>query len=132
MSMEDLREHGVLLPESEWGAHRLQTTVAQGPLATAFALAVAATVAIYVGAGRLWTWVGLVVFLAALLWIVWICDRAILRQRERTRRERRREADQAGGSGARPDATGGDAAPEGTPEGGPEKAQGEDPGADAG
>jgi Flp pilus assembly protein TadB len=88
MSLDDLREHGVLLPEDEWGEHRLQTTVSQLPLAAAFLLAVAAVVVIYLGGGGTWTWIGLATFLVALYGIVWICDRAILRQRERTRRER--------------------------------------------
>jgi membrane protein implicated in regulation of membrane protease activity len=94
MSMEDLREHGVLLPEREWGEHRLETTVAQGPLLAAFLVAVLAVVAIYLGAGGTWTWIGLVVFLVAIFTVVWICDRAIVRQRERTRRERRAAAEE--------------------------------------
>ncbi|MGK7313421.1 MAG: hypothetical protein ACN0LA_14490 [Candidatus Longimicrobiales bacterium M2_2A_002] len=88
MSMEDLREHGVLLPEEEWGEHRLETTVPQGRLATGFVIAVLGLLSIYFGAGGLWTWVGLVVFLVALYWIIWVCDRAVVAQRERFRHER--------------------------------------------
>lgn len=88
MSMEDLREHGVLLPEEEWGEHRLETTVPEGRLATGFVIAVTGVVSIYLGAGGRWTWIGLVVFLAALYWIIWVCDRGVLAQRERVRRER--------------------------------------------
>ena len=93
MSMEDLREHGVLLPEEEWGQHRLENTVPQGRLAAGFAIAVAGIVSIYLGAGGRWTWIGLVVFLVALYWIVWTCDRGILAQRERFRREREEQTE---------------------------------------
>ena len=88
MSMEDLREHGVLLPEEEWGEHRLETTVPQGRLATGFVIAVVGLLSIYLGAGGLWTWIGLIVFLVALYWIIWVCDRAVAAQRERFRHER--------------------------------------------
>ncbi len=87
MSMDDLRQHGVLLPEEEWGQHRLTTTVSEGQLGAAFALAVAALVTIYLGAGGTWTWVGLGAFLVALYWIVATCDRAVRRQQKRSRRE---------------------------------------------
>lgn len=89
MSLDDLRKHGILLPEAEWGQHRLETTVAEGPMAAAFGMALAAVTAIYLGGGGPWTWVGLVVFLVTLLAIIVICDRAIERLRARTRRERR-------------------------------------------
>lgn len=89
MSLDDLREHGVLLPEEEWGAHRLATTVAQGRLGAAFGVAGVAAAVMYLGNGGRWTWLGLLTFLFALCWIVWLCDRAIVRQRERTAEERR-------------------------------------------
>lgn len=89
MSLEDLKEHGVLLPEEERGTHSLETTVSQGWILAAFAVAVLSLGAIYFGGGALWTWVGLGGFLVALYGIVWICDRAVVRQRERVRRERK-------------------------------------------
>lgn len=88
MSMEDLREHGVLLPEEEWGEHRLETTVSEPRLAVAFVIAVASTVVMYFGAGGSLTWVGLIVFLFALYWIIWVCDRGVTAQRRRSERER--------------------------------------------
>lgn len=88
MSLEDLREHGVLLPEEEWGRHRLETTVPQPVLLMAFALAVASLVAIYVGGGGAWTWIGLGGFLFGLYSIAVICDRAVMGQRRRVRDER--------------------------------------------
>ena len=41
-----------LLPEEEWGQHRLETTVSEGRLGAAFGLAVPSLVGIYLGAGR--------------------------------------------------------------------------------
>lgn len=89
MTLEDLREQDVLLPEEEWGAHRLETTVPEWPLAATFAVAAAALVAAYLGDGGTLTWIGVVVFLVTLYAITWIVDRAVLRQRRRFRRERR-------------------------------------------
>lgn len=88
MTLEDLREHGVLLPEEEWGSHRLETTVPEWPLAGAFVVAAASLVAAYLGDGRAPTWVAVVVFLAAIYLVTWLVDRAVTRQRERFRRER--------------------------------------------
>lgn len=88
MTIEDLREQGVLLPEEEWGSHRLETTVPQVPLAVAFLVAAAALVAAYLGDGGAATWIGVGVFLASLYAITWMVDRAVFRQRRRVRRER--------------------------------------------
>ena len=90
MTIEDLREQGVLLPEEEWGEHRLETTIGQIPLLAAFLLAVGALAAAYVGDGGPMTWVGVTIFLLCLFAITWLCDRAVRRQRERFREERRR------------------------------------------
>jgi hypothetical protein len=100
MSLDDLREQGILLPENEWGAHRLETTVQQGRLTVAFGLAVASAVVVYLGAGGRWTWIGLVAFLISLYWVIWICDRAIVRQRRRQRRERQALKAEPGSGGA--------------------------------
>lgn len=94
MTIEDLREQGVLLPEEEWGVHELETTTPEMPLGGAFAGAVAFLAMIYVGNGGLLTWIGTGLFLATLYGITWICDRAVLEQRKKFRRERR-EADPA-------------------------------------
>ena len=83
MALEELEEQGVLLPEERWGEHELSTTVARWPLATTFALGVAALAAAYLGDGGPWTWVGIGTFLAALYAATILCDRAIERQRER-------------------------------------------------
>lgn len=89
MTIEDLREQGVLLPEEEWGVHELETTTPELPLAVAFVASVGFWLMIYLGDGRVLTWVGTGLFLATLYAITWICDRAVLRQREKFREERK-------------------------------------------
>lgn len=118
MTLDDLREQDVLLPEEEWGEHRLQTTVPEWRLAAAFALAGLCLVGVYLGDGGTVTWAATTVFLLSLLWITWICDRAILRQRSRFREEREalggpspRAAAGRGGRGGSP--PGGEQADEG-------------------
>lgn len=88
MTIEDLREHGVLLPESEWGTHRLESTTRGLPMLAAFAVAAASLALAYLGDGGAWTWTGTGGVLACLLAITWMCDRAVRRQRRRVRRER--------------------------------------------
>lgn len=89
MSLQDLKDHGVLLPEGEWGEHSLETTVPQGALLLAFAVAVAALVAVFLGNGGTWTWIGLGVFLCTIYVITVVCDRAVVGQRRRVVEERR-------------------------------------------
>jgi hypothetical protein len=100
MSQQDLESHGVLLPEEEWGEHTLKTTVPQTGLAALFVVAVVAIVAMYVGDGARLTWIAMGVFLLALYAITWLCDRAVRKQRQRFRAERRegreREASERG------------------------------------
>jgi len=93
MTIEDLKEQGVLLPEEEWGVHELETTTPEVPLALAFAAAVGFWLMIYLGDGQLLTWVGTGLFLLDMFAITWICDRAVREQRERSRRERTEEGD---------------------------------------
>lgn len=88
MTIEDLREQGVLLPEEEWGVHELETTTPELPLALAFLAGAVLWVLIYLGDGGLLTWIGTGLFLLILFGITWICDRAVLRQREKFRAER--------------------------------------------
>lgn len=99
MTIEDLREQDVLLPEEEWGSHRLETTVPEWPLAGAFLVAAASLVAAYVGDGGMPTWIGIGVFLAMIYVITGLVDRAVTRQRERFQRERR-GVDEVGGAGS--------------------------------
>ncbi len=93
MALDELEEAGVLLPEEEWGEHGLETTVRQGPMLIASLVAVAAWIAAYVGGGGSLTWIGIVAFLVAFFAVIWMCDRAVTRQRKRFRRERRDDVD---------------------------------------
>lgn len=102
MTIEDLEEQGVLLPEEEWGVHELETTTPEIPLAAAFVAAVGFWLMIYLGDGQLLTWVGTGLFLATLYAITWICDRAVLRQREKFREEREQVSRGPDESGAAP------------------------------
>jgi len=88
MTMEDLQNAGVLLPEEEWGKHRLKTTVPQIPLAVLLAAAVASLVVAYFGDGNILTWIGMGAFLVLLFAVTWLVDRSVRRQRRRVREER--------------------------------------------
>lgn len=89
MTIEDLHDQGVLLPEREWGKHSLETTTKQWWLLAAFIVAGAALIAALAGDGGLLTWAGVGIFLLMLYALVLMCDRAVRRQRERVRRERK-------------------------------------------
>jgi len=127
VSIDDLREQGVLLPEEEWGEHALETTVHVLPLAVGFAVAAASLAVIYLGDGGILTWVGSAIFLVALYAVVWMCDQAVLRQRERFREERR-HADHGGRRGASGDGHRGDGPAGGAAGGGAGGSDGEEGG----
>jgi peptidoglycan/LPS O-acetylase OafA/YrhL len=91
MSMEDLRDQGVLLPEEEWGKHKLETTVPQRTLAVLLLVAVAGLVMAYLADGGLLTWIGMGAFLVLLYVVTWVVDRSVTRQRRRVREEREGE-----------------------------------------
>ncbi len=83
MSLEDLKEQNVLLPEERWGEHSLDTTVPKAWLLLIFAVAVASLTAIYLGDGGPLTWIGVGAFLVAIYSATILCDRAIESQRRR-------------------------------------------------
>lgn len=87
MSLEDLKEQGILIPEEEWGEHRLKTTVPQVAFAILFLISVAGCVMAYYGDGNSLTWIGIVVFFVAFFVMIWLNDRAVTRQRERFEKE---------------------------------------------
>ena len=66
MSLDDLKQAGVLLPEEEWGKHDLHTTVNRPVLLGLGAAAVASVVMMYLGDGKLVTWLGAGLFLLTL------------------------------------------------------------------
>ncbi len=88
MSFEDLRDQGILLPEKEWGEHRVKTTLRLVPLIASFAGAIAGLGLTWAGDGSGLTWAGVGLFLAAVFALTVTCDRAVLAQRRRVRRER--------------------------------------------
>lgn len=109
MPLEDLRNQGVLLPEEEWGEHRLETTVSQTPVLILFLIAVASWAAAYLGGGHLLTWIGVVMLLVSFFGIIFLCNRAVRKQRKRFERERE-DASPDAGPHAENDATGHEAA----------------------
>ena len=89
MTLEDLREQGVLLPEKRWGKHELTSTVARWWLLAALVAAAGGVGVALAGDGGRLTWVGIGVFLVALSAATILCDRAVVRQRRRMERGRR-------------------------------------------
>lgn len=96
MSLDDLREHGVLLPEDEWGTRELATTVPLLRALVAFLAAVAGLALAYAGDGTTLTWIGVALFLVAFFALTWLCDRAVRAQRRRVRRGRRQRRSRPG------------------------------------
>ena len=88
MALEELEEAGVLLPQEEWGEHRLDTTVRQGPFLVVSMVAIASWILAFLGDGNWLTWVGTTIFLVTFFIIIWMCDRAVARQRVRVKEER--------------------------------------------
>lgn len=89
MSIEDLKEQHILLPEREWGEHRLKTTAPRLPLLIFFLISVAACVLTFWGGGKFWTWTGITLFFVSFFGIVLLCDRAIIKQRKRMKQEKK-------------------------------------------
>jgi|GEM_PF-1813670 len=88
MSIEDLEQHGVLLPKKEWGKHELKTTTSEIPMLLIFLCSVAGCIITWMGNGNSWTWVGICLFFVAFAFVIVLCDKAIQRQRERFKQER--------------------------------------------
>lgn len=91
MSLDDLRNHGVILPEKEWGTRSLKTTVPLLPALAGFVAAAAGLALAYLGDGRAVTWVGVCLFMGAFFFLTWLCDRAVSAQRRRVRKGRRKK-----------------------------------------
>lgn len=88
MPLEDLEEHGVLLSEEERGTHPSTALTPAVPALIASALAVAGCVAMFIGDGRLWTWIGLGAFSLGFFALIVLSDRAVSTRRERVERIR--------------------------------------------
>lgn len=78
MSLEELQERGVVLPEEEWGTHELRTEVGRWPLVAGIALALAGLVIAYLGGGSWVTLVGIGAYLLAFFWTLLSCTRGVL------------------------------------------------------
>lgn len=80
MSLEDLEDAGILLPREEWGKHETKTRQNKLLVLLPAAVAVVSAVLMYWGNGRLWTWIGLGLFLVALLAFTGAALQAVDRQ----------------------------------------------------
>lgn len=83
MPLEDLEEHGVLLPDAERGTHPATSLTPKAPLLVASALAVAGCVAMFVGDGQRGTWIGLAAFSIGFFALIVLSDRAVVTRRAR-------------------------------------------------
>ncbi|MGD8428547.1 MAG: hypothetical protein PVH63_13050 [Balneolaceae bacterium] len=90
MSLEDLKEQNILLPEEEWGTHKLETTISEIPLVILFLCSAAGWVTAYLGNGSWVTWLGIVTFFLTFFGIIVLCDRAVTKQRKRVKEEKRK------------------------------------------
>lgn len=77
MSLKDLQDHGILLPQEEWGLHDLHTSVNKPRLVAAFIFGIVAVSLMYFGAGQTLTFIGMVMFIGFLGWITHISVKAV-------------------------------------------------------
>ncbi|MFW6437861.1 MAG: hypothetical protein ACOCZ7_02500 [Armatimonadota bacterium] len=95
MSLKDLQDHGILLPQEEWGVHDLHTSVNKPLLIVSLLFGLAAVVMMYLGGGQAFTFVGMVMFIVFMGWITQISLKAIDVQAAQFAEERQ-EADMEG------------------------------------
>ena len=82
MSQKDLEEMGILLPEEEWGKYNLNTRVNKPALISIGVLAVVSVFLMYLGDGRLMTWIGALIFIVALFLFTWLSVRSVEKQKQ--------------------------------------------------
>lgn len=80
MSIQDLEEHGILLPRKAWGKMALSTSVNKAALSVAFFLGALSCVLMILGEGGLLTWLGALLFIIFLLVFTLISNQGIDRQ----------------------------------------------------
>ena len=85
MSLEDLQEAGVLLPEEEWGERALESTASRAGYAVTGIVAIACGALMFTGDGGTTTWIAAGAFLLDLLAFTWLSWRAVDRQKRRRR-----------------------------------------------
>jgi len=88
VSLKDLQDAGVLLPEDEWGVHELHTSVNKPQLIAALALGLFSVILMYIGGGRALTFIGSGLFLIFMGWITYISVHAVKVQSAQFDRER--------------------------------------------
>ena len=77
MSLKDLHDHGILLPEEEWGVHDLHTSVNKPLLLVSLLFGLASVLTMYLGGGEGISFVGMVMFIVFMGWITQISLKAI-------------------------------------------------------
>lgn len=77
MSLKDLHDHGILLPEEEWGVHDLHTSVNKTELIVSLLFGLAAVTIMYFGGGETPTFVGMMMFILFMGWISRLSLKAI-------------------------------------------------------
>ncbi len=77
MSMKELEEMGILLPENKWGQSDLHTSVDKIQLVASGLLALGAVICSYVGNGGLLTWIGVGMFFIFVGWFTRISLKAV-------------------------------------------------------
>ena len=66
MSLKDLKEAGLILPEDEWGKLTFQKPYFKFPILLTFLLTFLSCILMYIGDGTWITWIGLLMFLLLL------------------------------------------------------------------
>ena len=84
MSIKDLKDMGILLPEEKWGGLDLHTSVNKFHLVASGLIALAAVVMGYVGNGGTLTWVGVGMFFVFVAYFTWVSLKAIDVQNDET------------------------------------------------
>ena len=84
MSIRDLKEMGILLPEEKWGQFDLTTSLNKPRLFTALVLGLVSAIAIYVGKGEALTWVGVGLYFVFVFWLTRIFLKGVAVQNEET------------------------------------------------
>lgn len=83
MSYEDLKQHDIFLPESEWGELDLSTSVSLPALIATLVTGAAGCVLMVVGDGSLLTWIGAALFIVFMFAFALVSNAGIERQDRR-------------------------------------------------